>query len=175
MVSVAQPVTPFFAAEDDRLVRSVERFLFAEADLLDRWQLHDWLELFGADGLYLVPSTDKPEGDPKHDLFLIQDDRFMLEHRVNSLLTRSAHAEYPNSRTRRMVSNVAAYAREDGVVEAIANFAVFRVRNGITDTYFGQYRHVLEPLEDGGFRFLVRKAVLDLDGLRPLGKISIIL
>jgi p-cumate 2,3-dioxygenase beta subunit len=153
----------------------VERFLYVEAALLDQWQLHEWLELFTAEGRYLIPATDKPDGVPDRDLFLIQDDRFLLEQRVNSLLTRSAHAEYPHSRTRRLVTNVAAAARADGAVDVTANFAVFRMRSGTTDTFVGQYRHVLEPGSDGSFRFLVRKAVLDHEALRPLGKISIIL
>ena len=175
MVSVEPAPVDYFSATEDDLRRAVERFLHVEADLLDRWQLHQWLELVPAGGHYLVPATDKPDGDPDHDLFLIQDDRFLLEQRVNSLLTRSAHAEYPHSRTRRLVTNVGAHSREDGLVGAVANFAVFRIRNGIMDTYVGHYEHVLERDPATGFRFVVRKAVLDLDALRPLGKVSIIL
>jgi len=159
----------------DDVVRSVERFLYADADLLDEWRLHEWLEYFSPAGQYLVPATDKPDGDPSRDLFLVQDDRFLLEQRVNSLLTRAAHAEYPHSRTRRLVSNVRVWEAEGGLLEVTANFAVYRVRSGVVDTYIGQYRHVLERDEDHGFRFLIRKAVLDLDALRPHGKVSIIL
>lgn len=159
---------------DADLVRAVEDFLYFEADLLDEWRLHEWLTLFAESGRYLIPSTDLPDGDPTKDLFLVQDDRFLLEQRVNSLQTRAAHAEYPHSRTRRMVTNVKATEREDGTVEVRANFAVFRARNGNVDTYFGRYIHVLERGADG-FRFLTRKSVLDLDALRPHGKVSIIL
>ena len=158
----------------DGEIHRLERFLFEEADLLDRWQLHEWLELFAPDGSYQIPSTDLPEGDPDRDLFLVQDDRFLLEQRVNSLLTRAAHAEYPHSRTRRIVGNVR--ARDIGSeIEVRANFAVFRVRAGNLDTYVGEYRHLLNRTHAGGYRFLVRKAVLDLDALRPHGKVSIIL
>ena len=156
------------------LRNQVETFLFEEAELLDSWRLHEWLELFGGEGRYLVPATDLPDGDPRNDLFLIQDDRFLLEQRVNSLLTRSAHAEYPHSRTRRLIANVRAGQNEGGQVMVAANFAVYRSRNGIFDTYVGHYRHVLERDGDS-FRFLVRKAVLDLESLRPQGKISIII
>jgi p-cumate 2,3-dioxygenase beta subunit len=152
----------------------VEDFLFEEAELLDTWRLHEWLDLFSGGGRYLVPATDLPDGDPRNDLFLVQDDRFLLEQRVNSLLTRAAHAEYPHSTTRRMVANVRAGTDEDGHVTVSANFAVYRSRNGAFDTYVGHYRHLLE--RDGDrLRFLVRKSVLDLDALRPQGKVSIIL
>jgi len=154
----------------------IEQFLYGEVHLLDEWRLHEWLDLFTPDARYLVPATDKPDGDPERDLFLVQDDRFLLEQRANSLLTRAAHAEYPRSRTRHMVSNVQIIDRVDDMVEVHANFAVFRMRRGAMDTYIGQYRHVLVRDEDsGGFRFKIRKAVLDLDALRPHGKVSIIL
>jgi p-cumate 2,3-dioxygenase subunit beta len=157
------------------LTGEVEQFLFAEAELLDEWRLHEWLELFTTGGHYLIPATDKPDGDPNRDLFLVQDDRFLLEQRVNSLLTRAAHAEYPHSRTRRLITNIRVSESLDGTVNVQANFAVYRVRNGNFDTYVGYYRHVLDRDEATGFKFTVRKAILDLDALRPQGKVSIIL
>lgn len=155
----------------------LELFLYEEAELLDQWRLHEWLELFTPEAHYLVPSTDKPDGDPARHLFLVQDDRFLLEQRVNSLLTRSAHAEYPHSRTRRMIGNVRASRDDAGRVRVWANFSVARMRNGALDTYIGSYRHVLDDAPDTelGFRFVERKAVLDLESLRPHGKVSIIL
>lgn len=159
---------------DAELVREIEDFLYREATLLDEWRLHEWLALFADNGRYLVPSTDKPDGDPTKDLFMVQDDRFLLEQRVNSLMTRSAHAEYPHSRTRHLVTNTQVVQGEDGQIAVRANFAVFRARNGVVDTYFGRYVHVLE--RDGDeLRFVTRKAILDLDALRPHGKVSIIL
>lgn len=161
-------------AEREALTRRAERFLTVEADLLDRWRLHEWLELFDPGAHYLVPATDKPDGDPDRDLFLVSDDMFLLEQRVSSLLTRAAHAEYPHSRTRRLVSCVMTSARPDGNLLVQANFAVFRSRGGTVDTYIGQYRHVLA--DDGaGLRFLERRSVLDNEVLRPHGKVSIIL
>jgi p-cumate 2,3-dioxygenase beta subunit len=160
---------------DDDVLRSVERFLYREADLLDSWRLHEWLDYFAPSAHYLVPATDLPNGDPRTDLFLIHDDRFLLEQRINSLLTRAAHAEYPHSRTRRIIGNVQAYERADGHLEISANFAVYRIRSGAVDTYVGQYRHELIPDDRLGFQFATRKAVLDLEALRPHGKVSIIL
>lgn len=153
----------------------IEQFLFAESELLDEWRLHEWLELFGPEGHYVVPTTNLPDGDPTRDLVLIYDDRFMLEQRVNSLLTRAAHAEYPHSRTRRLVTNLRVQDDAEDRFSVFANFAVYRARGGQFDTYVGQYRHVIERSSDTGFRFLVRKAVLVHDTLTPQGKVSIIL
>jgi len=174
-VEEAKGLRPLTTSERTLLGNEVEQFLFDEAELLDEWRLHEWLELFDTTGRYLIPSTDLPQGDPTRDLFLVQDDRFLLEQRVNSLQTRAAHAEYPHARTRRLISNIRVSPDQEGRVNVRANFAVYRVRSGTVDTYVGQYRHVLERDQEHGFRFLVRKSVLDLDSLRPQGKISIIL
>ena len=157
------------------VLTDVEQFLFEEAELLDQWRLHEWLGLFTPDGYYEIPATDRPDGDPTCDLFLVHDDRFLLEQRVNSLLTRSAHAEYPHSATRRIISNVRAMEADEGRLHVFANFAVYRVRSGVLDTYAGQYRHIMERDEATGFRFVSRKSVMVLDALRPHGKVSIIL
>jgi p-cumate 2,3-dioxygenase subunit beta len=172
--SVPTEPVPLASVQAAALAYEVEQFLYAEAELLDEWRLHEWLELFTPDAYYLVPTTDLPNGDPDTDLFLVRDDRFLLEQRVNSLLTRSAHAEYPHSRTSRIVGNVRAQVTPDTSIAVSANFSISRLRNGSFDSYVGRYRHVLERAEDG-FRFRVRKSILALETLRPQGKISILL
>lgn len=154
---------------------AIEQFLFEEAELLDQWRLHEWLDLFTPEGYYEIPATDRPDGDPSQDLFLVHDDRFLLEQRVNSLLTRSAHAEYPHAATRRLVTNVRAMNADGGLLHVLANFAVYRVRSGVLDTYVGQYRHIVQRDDVTGFKFTNRKSVMVLDALRPQGKVSIIL
>ncbi|MET8427911.1 aromatic-ring-hydroxylating dioxygenase subunit beta [Nocardia sp. NPDC004860] len=173
MVAVQSALPP---VESLALCHEVEQFLYYEAALLDSWRLPEWLDFFGPTGQYLIPATDKPDGDPARDLFLVQDDRFLLEQRVNSLMRRAAHAEYPHSRTRRLITNVRVTDQgPDGTFGIAANFAVYRMRSGAMDTYVGHYEHLVERAEDGGFRFLIRRSVLDLDALRPHGKVSIIL
>lgn len=167
--------SPREAAVDRYALRfEVEEFLFAEADLLDRWELTAWLELFAPECEYSIPATDLPHGDPKRHTFLVHDDRFLLTQRVQQLLTRTAHAEWPHSRTRRLIANVSA-SEADNVIEVRANFAVYRMRYDQVDTYIGQYRHLLARDEAGNFVFRRRRAVLDLESLRPHGKVSIIL
>ena len=153
----------------------IDQFLCEEAELLDQWRLHEWLELFAPEGHYVVPTTNLPEGDPARDLVLIYDDRFMLEQRLNSLMTRAAHAEYPHSRTRRLITNLRVQAADDGRFHVFANFAVYRARGGQFNTYVGQYRHIIERSPDTGFRFIERKSVMVHDTLTPHGKVSIIL
>jgi p-cumate 2,3-dioxygenase beta subunit len=153
----------------------VEQFLFDEAELLDQWRLHEWLELFTPGAYYEVPTTDLPDGDPAADLYLVHDDRFLLEQRVNSLLTRAAHAEYPHSATRRLITNVRVSEGDHDQLRVTANFAVYRFRSGVSDVYVGQYRHILARDDEGRFVYVQRRSVLANDVLRPHGKVSVLL
>ena len=86
--------------------QQIEDFLYEEAALLDEWRLEEWFNLLTEDAAYYVPSTDVPDGDHEDTLFLVADDMTRIRSRVKQLLGRSAHAEHPHSRTRRMISNV---------------------------------------------------------------------
>ena len=151
----------------------IGEFLYREAILLDRWDLVAWLGLFAEQCEYSVPPTDLPEGDPSRDTFLIHDDRFLLKQRVHSLLRKTAHAEWPHSRTRRLITNVQASENETAI-DVTANFAIYRVRYENLDCFVGYYDHLLVRSEEGGLLFKRRKAVMDLDALRPQTKVSII-
>ncbi|HKV53197.1 MAG TPA: aromatic-ring-hydroxylating dioxygenase subunit beta [Candidatus Binataceae bacterium] len=154
--------------------QEVEDFLFAEAALLDEWRLQEWLELLTEDATYLVPPTDISGADPADTLFLIADDAMRIRSRVRQLLGKSAWAENPPSRTRRIISNVRILGRDDDSVRIAANFAVYRMRFELVDTYVGRYEYLLVR-RNNQLRIRERKAILDLEALRPHGKISFIL
>lgn len=158
------------------LTRSeAEDLLFEEADLLDRWQLEAWLALYTEDAAYLVPSTDLPPGaDPAKALFYIADDRTRMNERVVRLMKKTAHSEWPRSRTRHLVSNVRVGAAQGEEVPVSAAFVTFRTKNGVTDTFMGRLLYRLKQVE-GRWRIREKRCELDLDGLRPAGRVSIIL
>ena len=154
---------------------AVEDFLYHEADLLDRWELDPWLELFEEDARYEVPATDlESDAEPSTTLFLIADDMRTLRGRVERLNHRNAYAESPRSRTRRFISNVRLEPASGDDVSVYANFQVLRFKNAIIDTFVGQYEHILRS-GPRGITFVRRRAVLSLEALRPIGKLSIIL
>lgn len=154
--------------------QEVEDFLYEEAALLDEWRLEEWLQLLTEDTAYYVPSTDMPDGDHRTTLFLVADDITRLRSRVQQLLGKSAHAEHPHSRTRRMISNVRIRKIEGNHLDVTANFVVYRIRMEQVDTYVGRYEYRLVQ-HDGQLKIRERRAILDLDALRPQGKVSIIL
>ena len=153
-----------------------EDFLYMEAELLDGWQLDDWLGLCADNVTYEIPATGLPDGDAASSLFLVHDDRYMLEARVKRLMSRNAHAENPRSRTRRLVTNV----RIDppGNAEEVslrASFHVIRFRDDDMHQYVGVYSYRLRITDDGP-RITYRRATLDADSLRHSGgKVSILL
>ena len=168
--SINQPIT----------TAEVERFLVDEAALLDEWKLTEWLELWTDDGQYLIPSLDSPSADPREALFLIADDMVTLRSRVRQLLGHAAWAENPRSRTRRLVTNFRILESNAGTstpatATVTANFAAWRFQLGTTDTYVGKYVHQLVRGPAGGLLFRERRAVLDMETLRPHGRVSFIL
>jgi p-cumate 2,3-dioxygenase subunit beta len=154
--------------------QQVEDFLYAEAALLDAWKLDEWLRMFDEDAKYEVPCNDAVDGDPAHDLMLIDDNYTRLAARVARLNSRCAHREYPHSRTNHQVFNVRV---EDGACHEIsvtASFTVWRFRAERSSCYVGQYRYRLRR-RDGGFRIASKRAELDMTDLHGVAEVAIIL
>jgi p-cumate 2,3-dioxygenase subunit beta len=154
--------------------QEVEDLLYKEAALLDEWRLDEWLELLTDDAIYEVPPTDVPEGDSRNTLFIIADDAVRIRSRVKQLLGKSAWAENPHSRTRRIIANVRVLGVEGENILATANFAVHRMRYESVDTYIGRYDYKLAR-QGKILKIRERRAILDNEALRPHGKISFIL
>jgi p-cumate 2,3-dioxygenase beta subunit len=152
----------------------VEDLFYQEAALLDEWRLEEWLALLTDDATYQVPPTDAREGDARYTLFLIADDSLRIRSRVKQLLGKSAWAENPPSRTRRIISNVRVLGADGDNILVTANFAVYRMRYESVDTYVGRYDYKLVRV-GSELRIRQRRAVLDNEALRPHGKISFIL
>ena len=154
---------------------AVEDFLYHEAALLDAWRLDEWLALLTEDAVYRVPSNDRPESEPKSALFTIADDIHRIRARVARLKDPEAHAEFPPSRTRRLLSNVRIVGQEKGVVKVEANFIVARFRREEpARQYVGRYKYKLKA-EKGKLRIASREAILDATELGSLGSVSFIL
>lgn len=153
----------------------VEEFLFHEADLLDSWRLDEWLGLLTEDAAYYVPPNDKPDADHRTTLFTIADNVARLRERVKRIKDPNCHAEYPHSRTRRMIGNVRITGTEGDTVTVAANFVVYRLRrNENVRQYVGSYRYRLRR-QQGALKIAERRAILDAEELGTLGSISFIL
>ncbi len=165
----------------------VEDLLYREAALLDAWKLDEWLALLTDDARYRVPSNDAPDADPADTLFLIADDIHRIRGRVARLKDPQAHAEFPHSRTRRMITNVRIEELVSGThsefvpdtnsseITVHANFTVHRFRRDEQVSQFvGRYRYRLRVV-DGRLKIALREAILDSQELGSLGAVSFIL
>jgi len=153
----------------------VEDLFYHEADLLDSWRLDDWLKLLTDDATYYVPPNDKPDADARYTLFTIADDIVRLRERVIRLKDPNCHAEFPPSRTRRLIGNVRITGVDGDVITAAANFIVHRYRyNDLPRVFVGRYRYRLRRV-NGALKIAERRAVLDAEELGLLGSVSFIL
>ena len=152
----------------------VEDLLYREAELLDDWELDAWLDLYTQDARYVIPCNDDPDGDPRRDLVLIDDDRLRMTARVERLNSRKAHREYPHSNVRHQVTNVRLGDPVDGELPVRASFTVWRFRNGRETRYVGGYHYRL-VLAGSSLAIRSKRVVLDMTDLRSAHDVAIIL
>jgi p-cumate 2,3-dioxygenase beta subunit len=155
----------------------IESFLYREARLLDAWRLPEWEQLFTEDGRYLVPPVgieNAGTADPASMLFLVADDRTRIRQRVLRLMKKSAHAEYPHSRTRHLVTNIELLGVDDSGTKVSACFSTYRVRRREISVYMGQLFYTLVRAGNS-LAIREKRACLDLDALMPQGTRAFIL
>jgi p-cumate 2,3-dioxygenase beta subunit len=153
----------------------VEDLFYREAQLLDSWKLDEWLTLLTPDATYYVPPTDKPDADHRYTLFIIADDAVRLRERIIRLKDPNCHAEYPPSRTRRLITNVSITGTDGDTVSAEANFVIYRFRREedirvFVGRYYYKFRH-----DGSALKIAERRAVLDAQELGLLGSVSFLL
>lgn len=142
-----------------KLQYEVEQFLYREADMLDERRYDEWLELFSIDVQYRAPTRTTREGGDdiaaEGELSIWNDDYGTLELRTKGLQVRTAWAEIPPSRTRRIVTNVQVEPREDGRIAVRSNFVLHRARlESVEHTFIGARHDVFERVGDS---FLICK------------------
>lgn len=172
---VAEGVVTPVVWGDAALLHDVTQFLFYESELLDGWRLHEWFALFTPDCQYLVPSTDRPDGNADVDLFFVRDDWFLLSQRVAAIMDGTAWTESPRSITKRLISNIRAHNNEDGTISARFNFVVSRSTMSALDFYPGECQLSLVRGGHAGFEIKLRRSTLALAQLRPHGRVSVLL
>jgi p-cumate 2,3-dioxygenase beta subunit len=154
---------------------AVEGFLHQEALLLDQWRLDEWLGIFIDGASYEVPPAGSgDDADSGSTLFYIADDWIRLKHRVVRLNKETAHSEFPRSICVRLVSNVQVVERDDGALDVRSVFVTYRSKGEVTDRYIGHHRYTLRLIE-GALRIAYKRSTLDMENLRPQGRVSIIL
>ncbi len=106
------------------LLRAVEAFIYREARLQDEHQYEAWERLWTDDGVYWVPANGN-DIDPERQMSIIYDNRSRIALRVKQLLTGKHFTQSPQSRLRRLVSNVELLDDAGNDIKAGCNSLIF--------------------------------------------------
>lgn len=108
---MSSPALPQSTAADAETQHQVEQFLYYEADLLDRFEMQEWLSLLDEEIVLTVPiRSDHGPGSDRSafsdETFYVRDDYDMLSERVEKLSKEYAWSENPRSRVRHHIGSV---------------------------------------------------------------------
>jgi benzoate/toluate 1,2-dioxygenase subunit beta len=131
-------------------LRQVEQFLYRQADLLDRRQWMEFIDLFAADGVYWMPaSPEQTTGDGTPSIFY--EDRDLMTVRAKRVTHPHAWSQSPLWGTSHVVGNVV-IEKEDpksGALTVRSRFHMMEFRRDASRHFAGTYRHDLVPADDG--------------------------
>jgi len=155
------------------LMREVEDFFYAEADLLDEREYDQWLELLTEDIVYWMPmrknvsyaNRDK-DITAEDDLAWFHDDKDTLRKRVKQIQTGIHWADEPISRVSHLITNIRLVepiaSLDDGAkMTTKCRFIVYRNRlETETDFLVGRREDTLIRAA-GALKIARRKIILD--------------
>jgi len=158
------------AGPEDALLRDVERFVHREARLADTHAYDEWEALWTDDAVYWVPGE---EDDPERGMSIVYDNRSRIATRIAQLKTGKRFAQTPESRLRRLVSNVELLGEDAGDVLVGASFMVGESRERGTTLWIGHVEYRLRETGDG-WR-MAGKTVVLIDRDQPLPTLGFLL
>lgn len=162
------PQDPPQAARVSRDVREeIEDFLFDEADLLDRDEFEEWLELLAPNVHYFarVRQTLRRAGGPgfSERSMHLSDNYTSLKMRIQRHRTSSDWAEDPPSRIRHFITNVRVRSGEDGDEYRVTSNALLvrtRADEPKAETVAAERRDIIRR-DETGLKLVQREILLD--------------
>jgi len=155
------------------LMREIEDFFYAEADLLDEREYEQWLDLLTEDIVYWMPlrrnvSHKERHEDitPENDMAWFHDDKATLIKRVKQIQTGIHWADEPISRVSHVITNIRlaepiSSLGEGEIAATKCRFIVYRNRvEDETDFLVGRREDTLIRI-DGRLKLARRKIILD--------------
>lgn len=144
-------------------VDEVERFLYAEARMLDDRDFEGWLECYALHAEFWMPAWDDDDTlttDPQREISLIwYGNRAGLEDRVFRIRTdRSSATSLPEPRTSHNITNVEILDQQGDTVDIRFNWFTLYYRYETIDTYFGTSFYTLDV--SGQRPLITRKKVV---------------
>lgn len=160
-------LAPAASSVDAETQHRIEQFLYYEADLLDRFELEEWLALLDEEILLEVPvrvarhpGSEQPEFS--EDANYLREDYEMIRERVGRLAKEYAWSENPRSRVRHILGNVRVLDADDDVLTVANNQHVFRSYGDTADHDMLSAQRYTE-LRDDGDRYTITGRTVYLD------------
>jgi 3-phenylpropionate/cinnamic acid dioxygenase small subunit len=141
------------------LIDAVTAFIYKEARLQDEHQYEAWEALWTDDGVYWVPANGA-DIDPEKEMSIIYDNRSRISLRVRQLLTGKHHTQTPQSRLRRLVSNIELMDPPPGGDIAVASNSLIFESSLRDDTIWGARNEYRLRYVDGELRMAFKKVIL---------------
>ena len=140
------------------LHHEIDQLNAAYAAALDEKRFDDWPSFFIEDGHYKIQARENFDRGLPLALMALES-RGMMKDRVYGVTQTIYHGPYY---MRHLISPARVLSQADGVINAEANYAVFRTRPGsVSEVYnVGRYMDILVRV-DGVLKFKSRAAVYD--------------
>ncbi len=111
-------------SEQRATLEDVTHFIVQEARLQDEHRYDDWEALWTDDGVYWVPANGD-DIDPEAQMSILYDNRSRIALRIRQFHTGKRYSQTPQSRLRRLVSNVEVLADDGHEIRAACNALVY--------------------------------------------------
>jgi benzoate/toluate 1,2-dioxygenase beta subunit len=125
-------------------LRTIEKFLIHEVQLLDERRFEEWRDLFAEDGIYWVPlEPDQTSGEGRASLFY--DDKRIMDIRFERLHHPNIHAQSPPHRTCHVIGNITVESIDESLGECtvMSNMIMTDYRMGMQRLFSGRVQHRL--------------------------------
>lgn len=139
-------------------LKLVEQFLYREARLQDEHEYDEWEALWTDDAIYWVPANGD-DIDPETQMSILFDNRSRIGIRIKQFHTGRRHTQNPQSRLRRLISNVELLADDGKEIRVAANALIYE-SNQRGETVWAARNEYLLRRSPEGLRMARKKVML---------------
>ncbi len=144
--------------EQRATLEDVTQFIYREARLQDEHQYDEWESLWTEDGVYWVPANGDG-GDPEQVMSIIYDNRSRIALRIRQYHTGKRFSQTPQSRLRRLISNIEVMEDDGRELSVGSNVLIFENQTRGDVLWAARTEYRLRRV-DGGLRMARKKVNL---------------
>src|SRR3989344_2067531 len=144
--------------EQRATLEDVTQFIYREARLQDEHQYDAWESLWADDGVYWVPANGD-DIDPEKKMSILYDNRSRIALRIRQYHTCKRFSQTPQSRLRRLISNVEILSDDGREIRAGANALIYESQTR-GDVVWASRNEYLLRREGDDFRMALKKVML---------------